>query len=303
MTRRVLGIAILLFVGCGAIAAQDLEVTLTALKTAEQQKDIDGIKKMALEAIINGKKAAEAAAPTADAEKATWKEEVEFATSVQSYGEYALLNAAMAAPVAQKLELFQALVEASPKSKYLDQGGYVSYFAALRESGASAKIGDIAEAQLANQPDSLDLLATATDAAFGKGQMDKANGYAVRLVSAVGKAEKAEGVTAADWEKKKDNMLGSGYYMQGMIAFQRNQWSPADKNLRSAIQYIGGDMRARALFGLGVANYNIGKATNNKQRILDGAKFSEDCAKIQSAVTDQAYRNALAMRDEAMKMR
>jgi len=43
--------------------------------------------------------------------------------------------------------------------------------------------------------------------------------------------------------------------------------------------------------------------TNSKAKVLEGAKFSEDCAKITGPYTDQAWHNATAMKTEAAAMR
>ena len=79
----------------------------------------------------------------------------------------------------------------------------------------------------------------------------------------------------------------------------------ADKDLRTALPLIKGNdaMTAQALFILGMANYNLGKMTNSKAKVLEGAKFSEDCAKITSQFTDQAWHNAQVMKTEAGQMR
>ena len=62
-------------------------------------------------------------------------------------------------------------------------------------------------------------------------------------------------------------------------------------------------MTGPALFYLGMANYQLGKMTMNKARVLEGAKFSEQSAAIPSAFADQARHNALVMNNEARTMR
>jgi hypothetical protein len=85
----------------------------------------------------------------------------------------------------------------------------------------------------------------------------------------------------------------------------KQQWMAADKDLRAALPLIKGNdaMLGAALFHLGMANYNLGKMTNSKAKVLEGAKFSEDCAKITGPFTDQAWHNAQAMKTEAGQMR
>jgi hypothetical protein len=62
-------------------------------------------------------------------------------------------------------------------------------------------------------------------------------------------------------------------------------------------------MMAAALFYLGMANYQIGKMTLSKARILEGARFSEQCAAIVSGYAGQAQHNAIIMKSEVERMR
>jgi len=79
----------------------------------------------------------------------------------------------------------------------------------------------------------------------------------------------------------------------------------ADKNLRRPLPYAKGSSTtyAAALLNLGIANYQYGKMTMNKARILEGAKFSEQCAGIQGSMAQEAWHNAQAMKAEADRMR
>jgi hypothetical protein len=90
-----------------------------------------------------------------------------------------------------------------------------------------------------------------------------------------------------------------------VIHGEKQQYMAADKDLRAALPLIKGNdaMMGPALFHLGVANYNLGKMTNSKAKVLEGAKFSEDCAKITGPYTEQAWHNASIMKTEASQMR
>jgi hypothetical protein len=89
------------------------------------------------------------------------------------------------------------------------------------------------------------------------------------------------------------------------VSGQKNQYAAADKNLRAALPYVTGNnaMMAPALFYLGMSNYNLGKMTMNKAKVLEGAKFSDQCAAIPGQFAEQAYKNALIMKSDAAKMR
>jgi len=305
MKRLSFPMALLLFAGYGiALAADDLETTFQNLKEADSKKDAAQVKKLAVDAIGLALKAASEPAPTAEDEKATWKSQVEYYHSIETFAEYALLGAALASPPETTIDLISTLEQQSPKSKYLDQG-YSAYFVALNKTGAAAKIPDIAEKALKNFPDNEDLLLVLTENARSKNQTDRALTYATRLVSVLIKHPKPENVPAADWEKKKSVSLAEGYWVSGVIYGEKNRYVEADKNLRAALPLIAGNeaMLGPAYFYLGLANYQLGKMTLNKARILEGAKFSDQCAAIKGPLATQAWKNSAIMKDEAGKMR
>jgi hypothetical protein len=202
------------------------------------------------------------------------------------------------------VDLIATLEAQNPKCKYLDQS-YGSYLYALSQTGGSGKITAIAEKALVNFPENTDLLLVMVNATFSAKQTDRAQGYANRLVAAWARKTKPEGVGETDYERQKASSLGRGYWVSGLVSCDKNQYAAADKNLRAALPYIKGDnaMMARALFYLGTADYNLGKMTNNKAKILEGAKFSDDCAALPSDFAQQAWKNSAIMKAEAAKMR
>ena len=62
-------------------------------------------------------------------------------------------------------------------------------------------------------------------------------------------------------------------------------------------------MLTPALFYLGTADYQLGKQTLNKALVLEGAKYSEQCATLDSPYAEQARHNGLVIRNEAARMR
>jgi hypothetical protein len=62
-------------------------------------------------------------------------------------------------------------------------------------------------------------------------------------------------------------------------------------------------MQGPALFYLGMSNYQLGKMTLNKAKMLEAAKFSEQSMAIPGPFQDQARHNSLVIKDEAAKMR
>jgi hypothetical protein len=285
-------------------AADDLEAVLERLKQAQSQNDAAQVKKLAVELHELVSEVTSTPAPQSADEKEAWTNRVDIARSTETFGEYALYATAIQSQPATMVDLVATLEEVNPKSKYLDQA-YGPYLAALARTGASAKVVPVAEKALANFPENEDLLLLLSDNAMTRNQGDRALGYANRLTAVLSRHARPEGVSAADWERKRGLALGHGYWTAGVVYAGKGQYVNADKNLRAALPFLQGNeaMLGPALFHLGVANYQIGKMTVSKQRILDGARFSEQSAAIESPYADQARHNALVMKAEAAKMR
>ena len=303
MKLPALSLAILFLAG-PAVAAGSLDDAMVALKDAVEKKDPAQVKKLAVETYPMAAQAVAEAAPKDADEKATWTNRVEFAKSVEEYCEYALDAIAVQSLVETQVDLFSTLEQLNPKSKYLDQG-YVYYLAALEKTGASAKVLPTAEKGLTNLPENVDLLYVLMNSAAAKNNSDRALALANRLTAAYNKHSKPESMAAADWERKKSEGLGRGYYIAGAVYATKGQYVNCDKNLRAALPLIKGNdvMMGQALFYLGMANYNLGKMTMNKAKILEAAKFSEQSAAIATPFTEQARHNALVMKSEASGMR
>jgi len=303
MKLSILTLAVVLVGAPVSVAAADLESSFQALKDAEAKGDAELVKKLAVETSAMAKEAAAEAAPASADEKAGWTDRVKYAQDVESYTEYALYATAIKGPAATTVDLMATLEEQNPKSKYLDQG-YGAYLGALEQTGAAAKIPATVEKGLQNLPENEDLLLVAARNAQAK-QPDKALALANRLVAAATKHTKPENTPAADWERRRNISLEYGHWIAGVIHGEKQQFLAADKDLRAALPLIKGNdaMMGPALFYLGMANYQLGKMTNSKAKVLEGAKFSEDCAKITGPFTDQAWHNAQVMKTEAGQMR
>ncbi len=306
MVRCALVVALLLGTGSAAVAAEDLDSSYQSLKDAQAKKDPAAVKKAAVDAYAAAKEVAAEPAPqsTAADDQDAWKKRVAYGKEVEEATEYALYATAIQAQPADMVDLMSTLEQQNPKSKYLDQG-YAVYLYALAKAGSEAKVATVAENGLKNFPDNPDLLMVAANTALEKKQNDRASVYAKRLVAAANKRAKPEGVETAEWDKQKAAFLGRGYWIAGMVSAQKNLYIDADKNLRAALPYVKGDkgMEAGALFYLGVVNYNYGKMTLSKARVMEAAKFSDQCAQIEGPYQQQAWRNAQAMKTEGGAMR
>jgi tetratricopeptide (TPR) repeat protein len=287
-----------------AAVAGDLEDAVQSMKDATAKKDVAEVKKLAATIHEMTCELIMAPAPADAEEKKVWEERVQYAKGVDVYVEGAIYATAVQSPPAVLIDLVNTLEQQNPKSKFLDEA-YGSYLVALNKTGAAAKIPAVAEKALTNFPDNEDLLMVLTENAANRNQNDRALNYANRLVAALSKHPKPEGIPAADWERKRTAGLTRGYWTAGVLSAQKGQWMAADKNLRAALPLVQGNapMAGPALFYLGMANYELGKMTLSKAKVLEAARFSEQAMAIESPYQDQARHNALVMKNEAAKMR
>jgi len=270
MRLAALSVAFLLVVGSGLAVADDLDDSLDALKKAEPTKDVAKVKQLAAEVHAAAQKL-QGPAPADVTDKDAWEARQKYAKEVDTYSEYALFALAvqMQGQPATALDLINALEKQNPKSKYL------------------------------GLPEALVIEA---DNALARNQADRALSLANRLI-AVGNGKAPEG--EGDWEARKNVALSRGYWMAGVIQGQKSLFKDSDRNLRAALPLIKGNnaMLGPALFYLGVDNYNIGKLTLNKAKVVEATKFSQESAAIPGPYQDQAYRNAMNIKSEADKMR
>ena len=302
MNRCGLSMAVLLIAGAAVVAAQDLDTNYQTLQEAVAKKDVATIKKLAAETSAMARQ--EIAKPD-ETDPDALKKRLEDLHAIDTYTEYALYATAAQSEPPVMVDLIATLEKQNPKSKYLDLG-YGPYLAALAKAGSAAKIPEIADKALANFPENPYLLDPLARNAASHGQNDRTIAYSTRIIALWNSHPKPpEGMSEAEWNRERDATLGPSYYMAGLAYAGTSHPVDADKYLRAALPYAKGNPTtyATALFNLGLANYQYGKMTMNKARILEGAKFSEQCAGIQSSMTQQAWKNAQVMKDEAARMR
>jgi len=294
--------AVLLIAGAAVVAAQDLDTNYQTLQEAVAKKDVATIKKLAAETSAMARQ--EIAKPD-ETDPDALKKRLEDLHAIDTYTEYALYATAAQSEPPVMVDLIATLEKQNPKSKYLDLG-YGPYLAALAKAGSAAKIPEIADKALANFPENPYLLDPLARNAASHGQNDRTIAYSIRIIALWNSHPKPpEGMSEAEWNRERDATLGPSYYMAGLAYAGTSHPVDADKYLRAALPYAKGNPTtyATALFNLGLANYQYGKMTMNKARILEGAKFSEQCAGIQGSMAQQAWKNAQVMKDEAARMR
>lgn len=304
MRLLVVGATCLLVMLPAVAGAADLETAYQGLKDAVAKKDPALVKRLVTEIGPLVRTEISTPEPQNQEEKEARANRVAYAKGVGAYAEYALFTVAVESPPAVMVELLSMLEQENPKSTYLD-GVYGAYLIALNQSGAAAKIPAVAEQAIQNFPDNEDLLAVLADLSLARKQSDRALLYANRLVSVLNRHPRPEGISAEEWERKRSAGVTRGHWIAGVIQGEKGQYAAADRELRAALPAIQSNkpMLAAALFYLGTANYQLGKMTLDKARVLEGAKFSEQCSLIEGPYAEQARHNAIVMKTEGQRMR
>jgi tetratricopeptide (TPR) repeat protein len=298
-------VAFLLIAGTIPDAMEKLEDSFARLKEAQSGSDAARVQSLAGTIWTLSHEVTSEPQPEGEAAIDAWKKRMAWVRDVELHTEYAVSATALrASDPAETVALLSALQKQNPKSKYMDEA-YGAYFVALQKTGAAAKIPVVAEEALKNFPNNEDCLLVLADRALSRNQTDQALNYSERLIAAMGKHPRPEGMPPADWERKRAVTLGRAHWIAGVMHSQKTSYYEADKDLRIALPLVkdSESMRATALFHLGVANYQMGAQIRDRPRILEAAHFSEECSKIKGPLAMQAWRNAQIMRAEAQKVR
>ncbi len=303
MSKSLYRFAGLLVAGAIVASSADLDDSYQALKDAVVKKDIAQVKQLAAETCALARAASSTAAPAEEAEKDAWTKRVAYARDVELYTEYALSSTALTSQPEVTIDLIATLEQQNPKSRYLDPA-YGAYLVALTRAGAASKIPAVAEKALAHFPENEDLLLVMIDHNMNRKQVALAGAQAERLLAVMRRHPQPEGMSAADWERKKTVALTRASWVAGMAHAEKQDHMSCDKDLRVALPLVKGNdtMLASTLFYLAVSNYNLGRQSMNRARILEAASFSEQAAKIPGPYQQQAWTNAHLMKSEADRM-
>lgn len=275
----------------------DLASAVTVLKAFEGTADAAAVQKWS--AITSKLAREELAKPKpANADEADeWAKAQDYAKQVDAYSDYALLNQAVKATDAKlAADLAAELERRSPASPYVLQAQNAA-FLALRKAGREAEAVALAEKLLLKDPKNEELLLVAADHAMKNKQHDKVIDYSNRLVEAIGAKQKPEQMSEEDWKKRRDTLLGVGNWMAGVTYATQNKYAQADKSLRLALPLLTDEqMKAAALFHLGVVNFRLGESGGSTPRIKEALAYSQQCAAIKSPYAAGAQKNVNAIR-------
>jgi tetratricopeptide (TPR) repeat protein len=280
-----------------AIDPEDLETAYQNLKAAEGLKDSEAVIRWAGAASEIAVKTANSPKPSDD-DVEEWKQRADYAKQVNIYTEYALFGMALQPGNAHTAQLFEALEKRNPSSEYLPKM-YSLYLVALSKADP-AKVTPAAERLYTRDQTSEDLLIVLADASLSAKQNDKALEYSNKLVQVLQNKPKPEGMSDADWQTRKDAILGRAHWTAGIVYSGQNKFAQADQSLRSALPLIKGNdqLMASALFHLGLSNYRLGQGSKNKSQINDALRFSQQAAGIKGPFQAQASKNVKVIQSE-----
>lgn len=273
------------------------------LKIAEGEKNPDLIKKWAVMTHEASAKILAAPKPKFEYEdeETAWKQKIEFAKEVGTYAEYALYAATLeTSDPAKKIELGNALIKMNANSKYVPQV-IPQIFLAYRQAGNEAKALEIAQQEIANNRADDDMLLVAANYYLNtKKDPAKVLEYSAKLITMLESKQAPKGMPPETWAKKKNETLGMAYWMEGVTYSTQRKYLSADKALRKAFPKIKDNpqLKAAALFHLGLANFQLGNKSGNKKRILAGYRYTKECAAMKSPFQAQARRNLAAIRSQ-----
>jgi tetratricopeptide (TPR) repeat protein len=267
-----------------------VEVAYNNLKAAEAKNEPDGVMKWSAETSRAARKEIEGA-------KAGDQARLDYAKQVDTYTEYSIYATSLKITDPAKLvTLTESLEQRSPNSAYLSKA-YGRYLNALRQSGQGDKAGAAAATEAQRDPANEGVLLFAADYSMQHKDNDKALTYSTKLAEVMQSKAKPDEIADADWQKKKQTLLGLGYWMEGTTDNAQSHFREADTALRSALPLAKGDDRLlpRVLFQLGVADFQFGKASKNTAMMKDALKFSQQAAAMKSPVQTDAQNNVKAI--------
>ena len=278
----------------GLVLSADLNDSYKALKDAFEKKDYAQVKTLAAETAKEAEALAKEKQPAEAGDVEGWKSRQQFAKEVQDYVEYSLaVSATQAGDPAITIDLTEALIALDPKSEQIDIAT-PQYLAALNKQSPAKAIAAANKILVGRPENEYALDAVARNWSAPGPALTAAN----RLIAVMGRKKKPEGMSDADWQKTRNDMLGSAYMSAGIIQAGQSRYADADRNLKAALPLVGGSSTSYIYYYLGVSNFQMGKLTTDKAKMTTGLQYTEKAAGIAGPMQTQASNNAAIMKRE-----
>jgi hypothetical protein len=268
---------------------QNIEVADRSLKLAERKQDAALTKKWA---DITAKSAASLLAIPATGEAG--KKKMELARSmggnmeIRAYTE--ILGTADALQKQARIEKFLNQYKESCYRSVLED----LYLEAANASGGSQKALTAAKKILEWDDHNVVALMVIAENQLRSGrEPGRLRDSATKILALIDQQAKPEGLTAAQWSKKKTLLGGRAHWMIGRTFMQEDRYREADSSLRVALPYLKGEsqLTSDALFFLAWANYQL-------HNYNDAIRFNTECMRIEGPYRAQAAKNLEVMRAE-----
>jgi tetratricopeptide (TPR) repeat protein len=280
-----------------ALDPTDVEGAYACLQAAEAKKDPAAVIKWSGTTSELARKLQQSQKPADAGEAEEWTRRVDYAKQVDVRAEYSLYATMLqTTDPKQKAQLAEALEQRNPQSQYLPQMAG-QRFQAYMQSGDTAKAVALAQKAVDSGQGTVEMLLALASDAMTKKQPDKAVAYSKKAVDTAGTQPKPEGVSDGDWQAWKTQVTARAHWMAGLAHAGQNKWAAADQELRAALPGIKAspEMRAEALFYLGLANFKLAEA-GDAERARDALRFSEECAAIPGRFQTPARTNVKGIR-------
>jgi hypothetical protein len=275
--------------------ADDLSDAYDALKRAEALKDALNVHRFAIETSRLARIQIAAQVPPAIRDSYQKEREI-YLTQTDTYTEYSMAVAASYpnTPADVIARLTDAIITLNPKSDYLALA-VPPYLSSL--SGPAQLAG--AEKILKLQPDNEDALVAMTDGNLAVQQYPAAERYAAELLAVMSGKARPERYSVEAWSDKKAQMVTHVHFNAGVAACSQQAWQSCDVHFRAILN--DATLAGPVNFYLGWSNYQLAKASNDRTRMAEALKFSQQAAAIPGAAQTAAQQNVAAIQQELTK--
>jgi tetratricopeptide (TPR) repeat protein len=274
----------------------DAETAHACLKAAlETKRDADLVLKWAVVTSDVARKVAQTPKPSDESEVESWTHNVDYAKQLDVYAEYSLYAMVLQTPdPKKKIALGDLLEQRNAQSQYIPMLAEQRFMAYIQAGDNDTAVA-LAEKTLAKDQSNAEMMLAVASGYIGR-QNEKALEMSRKAIEATNARAKPEGLSDADWQTRKTQVIGRAEYMQGVVHAMSNKWAPADQSLRAALPGIANspEMKAEALFYLGLANYRLAEA-GDTERAREALRFSQECAAIAGRFQAPARQNVKAI--------
>jgi hypothetical protein len=286
--------------GLLAVDPNDLDSAHDALKAAQAQNNSDLIAKYSELSWDLAARVLRTPKPSAPDDIPEWTKQMAYAQDALGYSEYALATlASQQTDDLKRAELVLALQERNPQSKFLAiaKKPTVIELASLNPQKAI----QLAEEGLVKDPNNIDFLMTIADHDMSlEKDLPRVLTYALRILELAQDKPQPADITPSEWEKKRAKFTGWASWLAGVVYGKQARYGLSDRYLRAALNYIHEDKRllAAAYFYLGYDNYALAGELADKGRAIDAARYSKQCAEMDSPFRSLALKNLEALRND-----